>query len=207
MRAASAGLSLTIHVALGAGIVWGTLGVRPDRPSPPRTFVIPAYHAASRPAPPATPIIDGDVSLPLIEFPSITPVGVAPVRPAFDVRPLPGVIAAGAAGGEGDEPVDVSIVDDQPAILAGPVPTYPELLRQAGIEGRVVLEAVVDSAGRIELSSLTVVWAGDPGFVAPAQRALAGTLFRPGRVHGRPVRVRVRVPIDFILRGRGSRGG
>lgn len=85
-------------------------------------------------------------------------------------------------------------------MLAGPLPAYPELLRQAGIQGRIVLEAVVDTAGRIELSSLAVVSAGHPGFVAPAQRALAGTLFRPARVHGRPVRVRVRVPIDFTLR-------
>jgi protein TonB len=92
-------------------------------------------------------------------------------------------------------------VDDPPVLLAGPVPTYPELLRQAGIEGRVVLAAVVDTLGRIERGSLTVVSAAHLGFVAPAQRALSASLFRPARMHGRTVRVRVHAPIDFRLRG------
>src|SRR5207249_4440573 len=84
-----------------------------------------------------------------------------------------------------------SIVDEQPVLLAGPVPTYPDLLRQAGIQGRVVLAAVVDTLGRIEPRSFTVVSATHPGFVAPAQQALAASVFRPARMRGRAVRVRV----------------
>jgi TonB family protein len=81
------------------------------------------------------------------------------------------------------------------------VPAYPELLRQARIQGRVLLEAVVDTMGRVEPASLIVVSATHPGFVAPARQTLIATLFRPGRVHGRAVRVRVRLPFDFTLRG------
>ena len=85
-------------------------------------------------------------------------------------------------------------------MLAGPVPAYPELLRQAGVQGRVVLEAVIDTAGHVEPGSLVVVAAAHPGFVAAARQAVAATLFRPARVRGRAVRVRVRIPMDCALR-------
>ncbi len=85
-------------------------------------------------------------------------------------------------------------------MLAGPVPAYPELLRQAGIEGRVVLEAVIDTTGRVEPGSIGVVSATNPHFVEPARQTLAASLFRPGRVNGRAVRVRIRLPIAFGLR-------
>ena len=96
--------------------------------------------------------------------------------------------------------MDVSVVDEVPVMLAGPLPDYPEALRRAGVEGRVVLEAVVDTAGHVEPASLVAIAATHPGFVAPARRAVAATLFRPALVHGRAVRVRVRIPIEFTLR-------
>jgi protein TonB len=87
-----------------------------------------------------------------------------------------------------------------PEMLAGPLPSYPDLLRQAGIEGHVVLEAVVDSSGRVQARSISVVSATHPGFVAPARQALIATLFRPARVNGRAVSTLVRVPFAFSIR-------
>ncbi len=78
--------------------------------------------------------------------------------------------------------------------------TYPERLRPAAIEGRVVLEAVIDTLGHVEPGSVVVVESAHPAFVAPAQRALVASLFRPARVAGRAVRVRVRLAFDFVLR-------
>jgi periplasmic protein TonB len=199
MRTASYGLSITMHVALGAAIVWRTLDARPHAPSPPLMFVVPPYHATWSPVAPTAPTTIGSFPLPVIDPPSIPLLGVAAPRlVAFDVRPLPGGIPAGTAG---DQAVDVLHVEEPPAILAGPAPEYPELLRQAGLTGRVLLEAVVDTSGRVEPGSLTVIASSHPGFVASAQRSLAATLFRPARVYGRAVRVRVRVPVDFRLRG------
>jgi len=180
MRAGSAGLSLSFHVALGAAVVWATLDARPH-PSVNRTFVIPAYYASAPAAParppfaPVTPIIGVEVSLPTTELPPITPAEVGSGRPDLDQRWLLGTNDAGGAEGLGGE--------------------------QAGIQGRVVLAAVVDTLGRIEPRSFTVVSATHPGFVAPAQQALAASVFRPARMRGRAVRVRVHVPIDFRLRG------
>jgi protein TonB len=200
MRGVSYGLSLTVHVALGAAIVWRTLDARPHTPSPPLMFVVPPYHATSPPVVPAAPIINGPVTLPVIAPPSIPAPGVPePSLPVVQTRPPSGDVPVGDAGGQ--PALDAWLADEPPAILAGPAPTYPELLRQAGLGGRVLLEAVVDTAGRVEPGSLMVIASSHPGFAAPAQRALAVTLFRPARVHGRAVRVRVRVPVDFRLRG------
>jgi protein TonB len=85
-------------------------------------------------------------------------------------------------------------------VLTGPVPAYPDLLRQAGIQGHVVLEAIVDSSGRVLSESILVISATNQGFVAPARQALLATLFRPARIGGRAVRMRVRLPFEFTLR-------
>ena len=85
-------------------------------------------------------------------------------------------------------------------VLTGPLPVYPELLRQAGVQGRVVLEAVVDTTGRVLAASILVVSSTNPGFVAPARQALLATLFRPAMVGGKPVRMRVRIPYEFAIR-------
>lgn len=84
-------------------------------------------------------------------------------------------------------------------LLSAPPPVYPEPLRRAGIEGRVVVETVVDTLGRAEPGSLVVVESPAPGFAAPARAYVLRALFRPARVHGRAVRVPVRVPIEFRL--------
>jgi TonB family protein len=88
-----------------------------------------------------------------------------------------------------------------PEVLSGPLPVYPELFRQAGIEGRVILEARVDSTGRVQRASISVISATHPGFVEPARQALIATLFRPARVNGRAVLMLVRVPFAFSIRG------
>ena len=69
----------------------------------------------------------------------------------------------------------------------------------AQIEGE--LEAVVDTMGHVERRSIVVVSTAHLGLVAAAKAALASALFRPGRVRGTAVRVRVRIPIDFRIQG------
>ena len=90
-------------------------------------------------------------------------------------------------------------MEEPPALLAAGVPRYPDLLRAAGITGRVVMEIVIDTLGRAEPGSAVVVQSANPGFDDPARRYILGARFRPARVHGRAVRVLVRVPIDFRL--------
>ncbi len=53
--------------------------------------------------------------------------------------------------------------------------------------------------GRAEPGSL-VLQSSHPGFEGAARAYVLGALFRPGRTHGRAVRVLVRLPISFTLR-------
>jgi len=94
---------------------------------------------------------------------------------------------------------DSGIVDERPEVLSGPILTYPELMRQAGIEGRVVVEVVIDSLGRAEPGSLRIVESPQRAFEAAALAYVRRALFRPARVMGRSVRVLVRLPIDFRI--------
>ena len=95
-----------------------------------------------------------------------------------------------------------SIVEDKPRLLSAPPPPYPELLRQAGIEGRVLIEAVIDTAGRAEPGSVEIKASADAGFDQPSRTWIQHALFRPARVHGRAVRVLVQVPLDYRIIGR-----
>ena len=90
-----------------------------------------------------------------------------------------------------------AIVEERPAVLSAPTLHYPELLRQAQIQGRVLMQAIIDTLGRAEPTSVKVLQSSNPGFDQPARGYVLKALFRPGRVHGRAVRVLLQVPVDF----------
>ena len=200
MRAFGSVVSVTIHVGLGAAVLFGS--ARTGRTSPTRppeiSFVLP-HAPPTQPSSPWTPSGPPTVSVDLgtIRVPSFTlqtgalapapfPLGPVPFSTATVSGSAPGWVALGSENG--------------PEVLTGPLPQYPELLRQAGVEGRVILEAVVDTTGRVSRDSITVVSATHPEFVAAARQALVATLFRPAVVSGRAVRVRVRIPFEFAIR-------
>jgi outer membrane biosynthesis protein TonB len=61
----------------------------------------------------------------------------------------------------------------------------------------VVLQAIVDTTGRVEPESIEVTESTAEIFEAPARRFLEGSVFTPGRVGGRPARVLIRIPVNF----------
>ena len=92
------------------------------------------------------------------------------------------------------------VVEEPPVLLSHPVPRYPDILRQAGIEGRVVVEAVIDTTGHAERNGLWVVSSSHALFAPEASALVLGSRYRPARFGGRPVRVRILVPVAFALR-------
>jgi len=105
----------------------------------------------------------------------------------------------GLGGGDADI-FDPAVTNEPPLLLTAPVPAYPPSLRQAGIQGVVTVQTVIDTLGRAEPASLRVVNSPNPGFDGAALDCVRRALFRPGRVHGRAVRVLVNVPMQFTLR-------
>ncbi|MGH7531014.1 MAG: M56 family metallopeptidase [Gemmatimonadales bacterium] len=130
-------------------------------------------------------------------------------RPAAPTTSRVDLTGAGVEGGIGtgivpirDEVFMESVVEERPQFLAGRQPQYPDLLRKAGVEGRVIVQAIIDTTGRAEPRSVKVLQSPHPGFDQSARNFVLGALFRPARVHGRAVRVLVNLPIDFKLNGR-----
>lgn len=75
--------------------------------------------------------------------------------------------------------------------------TYPKAARRAGVEGRVVLEFVVDKDGQVR--EVDVLESAHPLLDEEAARALRRVQFAPGRQRDRPVPVRMRLPVAFRL--------
>lgn len=67
-----------------------------------------------------------------------------------------------------------------------PIPEYPEIARQAGASGTVVVEVLLDEAGNV--SSATAV-SGHPLLRAAAVKAAREARFAPTRLSGQPVKV------------------
>jgi len=87
-----------------------------------------------------------------------------------------------------------------PRILSGPRLSYPEYLRRARVQGRVVVAAVIDTAGQVEPGSIKVVQSPHRDFSDQATHYVEKARFEPARIDARPVRACVEVPVDFKLR-------
>ena len=95
-----------------------------------------------------------------------------------------------------------ALVDEKPTVLSGAPPLYPEILKQAGIQGRVLVQAVIDTNGRAEPSSVRIIQSPNPGFDQGSKNYMLHTLFRPARVRGHAVRVLIQLPLDYHLTAR-----
>jgi TonB family protein len=135
-------------------------------------------------------------------IPSRSPGRSAPVvDQRFDPKDFSGVgVEGGVAGGlvpSGDAVLSVDEVQEKPERLAGTPPVYPPLLQQAGIEGTVIVQAIIDTMGRVEPNSLRITQTANPGFNESAKQAVSKSLFRPARVYGKAVRVLIQIPISY----------
>jgi len=147
-----------------------------------------------------------------LSIPTNIPVDIPPPSTStrFDAADFSGVgveggVARGIEGGTGpvvtDQPYLEAVVEERPDMIQGTCiqPRYPEILRQASIEGRVVIEFVIDTLGRAERAGLRVIRSDHQLFEAPAREAVLSCRFRAGRISGRAVRVRVQQPINFTI--------
>src|SRR6266545_5877379 len=92
-----------------------------------------------------------------------------------------------------------TIPDVFPTLVSMPRPVHPEAMRRAGIEGRVVLQALANTSGRVDSSSILVLRATHVEFVVPARQALQAALFRPGWFGGQRLDAWITIAIDFTL--------
>ncbi len=145
----------------------------------------------------------GVFSAPTPDIPTTIP--PVTVGPGLDLSTLRRIATTSFGGpGRSDSATDghallATEVDEPAAVIKQPSPRYPPVLQQAGLEGKVLLEFIIDSTGHVESASVRVLERSRPGFDAAAMEAVEKSLFRPARVRGRPVRQRTLQPVVFRI--------
>ncbi len=76
--------------------------------------------------------------------------------------------------------------------------TYPEIAKRAGVEGRVIVQFVVDEQGNV-VDPFVVRGIG-AGCDEEAVKAVRTLKFKPGKQRGRAVKVQMTLPVTFRLR-------
>ena len=199
--------SLALHAVVIGGVVYATLSARPVdtavRLDTTAVLLAPAQRQPAEPPP-------AELAQPLRGFQTVTVPTELPtsmpkldLQERFDPKDYSGIgVEGGRANGvvpSGNEVYSEALVEERPALLSAPPVPFPELLKQAGIHGRVLLRAIVDTTGRVEPSSIEIATSPNPGFDAPARQWLVKALFRPARMHGKAVRVHITQPLDYSI--------
>ncbi len=125
----------------------------------------------------------------------------------FTGKGVAGGTSNGVEGGKGPVPVvqgDQPYFDfqvEKPVVMApgGAGPTYPDMLRSAGIEGSVLALFVVDTTGRADMSTFKVLKSDNDLFSTAVKNALQRIRFLPAEVGGRKVKQLVQQPFQFSL--------
>ncbi len=90
-------------------------------------------------------------------------------------------------------------VQQMPIIINKVRPEYPNLARQANMEGKIILKGLIDENGTV---TRVVVLGGDDIFRDAAVDALYRTKFKPAINGGRAVKVWITYPFIFKLKDR-----
>lgn len=212
--------STLVHGAIISGAVLLTVQpeiVRIPEPVAPKPIYIipnrrpePAPPVQRPPAPAHAPALpQQDNPLPPIDHvpPTIPPVdqSVAPIttdilRTGPAAPPGgPAVGSTGPVGAADGGPVEAALVDKPPRVLRSENPRFPEALRARGQNGRIVVQFVVDTLGRAEMSDFKVVDATDAQLGDAVRAVLPRFRFTPGEAGGHKVRTVVALPFDFTL--------
>ena len=75
---------------------------------------------------------------------------------------------------------------------------YPEMARRAGIEGRVVIQVLIDEKGHI-ISTTIIKSLGNNGCDQAAIDAIMAVKWKPAMQRDKPVKVSVAIPVIFTL--------
>lgn len=123
------------------------------------------------------------------------------IEAIVDLPPPPAPVTEEAE--ELPEPEIFVVVEQMPEIIGGVAKVYeslvyPEIARQAGVEGLAVVQVVVEPDGTP--SGIEIARSASAVLDNAAMAAVATLKFKPGRQRGNAVRVRMAIPIRFRLR-------
>jgi protein TonB len=123
----------------------------------------------------------------------------------FSGKGVAGGIAKGVVGGT-PQPVNDNQtyfefqVEKQVSVAPGnPPPRYPDMLRSSNVEGEVLAQFVVDTAGKADMKEFKVLKSTHDMFTAAVKAVLPNMKFYPAEVGGRKVKQLVQMPFQFNL--------
>ena len=101
-----------------------------------------------------------------------------------------------------EEPTYFVAVEEMPAPIGGIVAiqkkiVYPEIAKRAGVEGKVYILAYVNEEGDVEKTEIQKGIGA--GCDEAAEYAIKHTKFSPGKQRGKPVKVKIMIPVRFQL--------
>lgn len=170
----------------------------PEKPPPPPDAV------AAPPPPKGFQVLSAPIEIPNI-IPDIDLSKKVTDEADFSGKGVAGGVAKGVEGGKGPVPQgDQPYFDfqvEKPVVMAPGAtgPSYPDMLRSAGIEGTVLAQFVVDTTGRADMSTFKVLKTDNDLFSTSVKNALTRMKFLPAEVGGRKVKQLVQQPFQFSL--------
>ncbi len=217
-RPGGAAVSVAVHMAIIGAVTATTVRGSAVKNAKPESVLItfdghlppppPVAHASTQ-ARETGPIAPVSIVIRHIEVPRTIPVNLPPIDSPVgsgDSIEIGGHghsgpdLARGIMDGtEGNNPSEWRGVDLQTRIVASARPRYPESLRQAAIDGTVLVRFVVDTMGRVDMNSVAVVASTHDLFTRAVREALPGFRFKPAESGGHCVRALAEMPFEFQI--------
>jgi len=215
-------MSITLHAVIISGAVYATMHAKEVVRQVQHTFdvTLQTQEKKEEPPPPKqelASVVAPPKGFQTLSMPTNIPINIpAPsANTSFNAADFSGVgVEGGVARGittsgpvvRTDQPYLESVVEERPELISHPAVHYPEILKQAGIDGHVVVEAIIDTTGHAERGSIKILSSTNQLFEQPSKEVVAASVYRPGKISGRAVRVRVQVPLNFAVT-KGGLGG
>jgi len=176
-------------------------------PPPPPPPPPPAPKAATQPRPMSTPVpVENKFTAPVEVPEEVKPeegidIGVEGGVPGGVEGGVPGGVVGGVVGGLPDAPPPTQAVRvggqiKEPKKLKDVKPTYPDIAKQARVQGVVILECTISPQGKV--TNVTVL-RGIPLLDAAAIEAVKQWVYTPTLLNGVPVPVIMTVTVNFRL--------
>ncbi|HXW96200.1 MAG TPA: energy transducer TonB [Gemmatimonadales bacterium] len=213
-------ISLVVHLLIIFAAVKATAGaaeaIKEIKVDTTMVFLKPPEAPPPPPQPPPDVVVSANPppqGFQVITPPENIPTEIPPVNlnerfdpKDFTGKGVEGGIASGVVGGTGPVPIEGQVflsaeVDEVPSAVdpATCQPKFPPVMQSAGIPGKVVMQFVVNTDGKIDPSTLKIVNSTHKAFEEPAKEALNRCAFKPGKSRGQPVRVLVQQAMSFKL--------
>ncbi len=219
-RSGGIALSVVTHVALIGVATAATVHARPEKAEKPKAIVI--SFTPAPPAPKPVPVEHQTATLvtklstlprmQTIELvaPTVVPPKLPPINPGGTPTGDDVVVVRGGSGsgsshgtafdvGPSESSTDWRGTEVLMHVLSSGKPRYPESLRQAGVDGSVLIQFTVDTTGRVDMGSVKVLNSTHDMFTSAVRQSLGAFRFKPAEVNGKRVPALAQMPFEFHL--------